>query len=184
MNLSEIIRQSIESLLRNRLRSGLTMLGIIWGLVTVVLLLSYGKSLGEGVLNGFLGLGNNVIMVWGGQTSMQAGGERSGKRVKFLDGDTEAVRDEVPFLKAVSSETDDGFSFKYGPKIVNIQSKAIELPYGGMRNSTSSKADTSSPPDFTDHRQVVIFGPHAAQKLFNGYPPVGESVESRATSFR
>ena len=48
MNLSEIIRQSIESLLRNRLRSGLTMLGIIWGLVTVVLLLSYGKSLGEG----------------------------------------------------------------------------------------------------------------------------------------
>ncbi len=79
MNLIEIVRQSIDSLLRNRLRSGLTMLGIIWGLVTVVLLLSYGKSLGEGVLNGFLGLGNNVIMVWGGQTSMQAGGERSGK---------------------------------------------------------------------------------------------------------
>jgi len=54
MNFSEIVRQSIESLLRNRLRSGLTMLGIIWGLVTVVLLLSYGKSLGEGVLNGLL----------------------------------------------------------------------------------------------------------------------------------
>ena len=83
MNLSEIIRQSIDSLLRNRLRSGLTMLGIIWGLVTVVLLLSYGHSLGEGVLNGFLGLGNNVIMMWGGQTSMQAGGERSGKRSSF-----------------------------------------------------------------------------------------------------
>ena len=94
MNLREIVRQSIDSLLRNRLRSGLTMLGIVWGLVTVVLLLSYGKSLGEGVLNGFLGLGNNVIMVWGGQTSMQAGGERSGKRIKFLDGDTEAVRDD------------------------------------------------------------------------------------------
>ncbi len=48
MNLREIIRQSIDSLLRNRLRSGLTMLGIVWGLVTVVLLLSYGNSLGEG----------------------------------------------------------------------------------------------------------------------------------------
>src|ERR1700729_1814787 len=133
MSLREIIRQSIDSLLRNRLRSSLTMLGIVWGLVTVVLLLSYGKSLGEGVLNGFLGLGDNVIMVWGGQTSMQAGGERSGRRVKLIDGDTEAVRDEVPFLKAVSSESDDGFSFKYGAKVVNIQSKAIELPYGGMR---------------------------------------------------
>src|ERR1700716_2062032 len=133
MNLSEIIRQSIESLLRNRLRSGLTMLGIIWGLVTVVLLLSYGKSLGEGVPNGFLGVGDNVIMVWGGQTSMQAGGERSGKRVQVLQGDAESVRDAVPFLKAVSAESDDGFSFKYGPKVVNIQSKAVEYSYGGMR---------------------------------------------------
>jgi len=177
MNLTEIVRQSIESLLRNRLRSGLTMLGIVWGLVTVVLLLSYGKSLGEGVLNGFLGLGDNVIMVWGGQTSMQAGGERSGKKVKFLDGDTEAVRDNVPFLKAVSSETDSGFSFKYGPKVVNIQIKAIDLPYGGMRKLNIDQGRYFEADDFLDHRQVVIFGPHAAQKLFNGYPPVGESVE-------
>src|ERR1700675_3095438 len=107
MNLSEIVRQSIDSLLRNRLRSGLTMLGIVWGMVTVVLLLSYGRSVGEGVLNGFLGIGNNVIMIWGGQTSMQAGGERSGKRIHFRDGDVEAVRDAVPFLTAVSAETDD-----------------------------------------------------------------------------
>src|ERR1700728_1554202 len=126
MNLTEIVRQSIDSLLRNRLRSGLTMLGIIWGLVTVVLLISYGQAIGNTVLAGFLGLGNNVIMMWGGQTSMQAGGERSGKKIKFLDGDTEAVRDAVPFLTAVSSESDDGFSFKYGSKVVNISSKAAE----------------------------------------------------------
>jgi putative ABC transport system permease protein len=184
MNLSEIIRQSIESLLRNRLRSGLTMLGIIWGLVTVVLLLSYGRSVGKEVLNGFLGLGNNVIMMWGGQTSMQAGGERSGKKIKFLDGDTEAVRDAVPFLTAVSSESDDGFSFKYGSKVVNISSKAVELPYGGMRKLNVAEGRYFEPADFTEHRQVVIFGPHAAQKLFNGYPPVGESVQIEGHVFQ
>jgi putative ABC transport system permease protein len=184
MNLSEIIRQSIESLLRNRLRSGLTMLGIIWGLVTVVLLLSYGRSVGKEVLNGFLGLGNNVIMMWGGQTSMQAGGERSGKRIKFLDGDTEAVRDAVPFLTAVSSESDDGFSFKYGSKVVNISSKAVEYPYGGMRKLNVAEGRYFEPADFTEHRQVVIFGPHAAQKLFNGYPPVGESVQIEGHVFQ
>jgi putative ABC transport system permease protein len=183
LNLREIVRQSIESLLRNRLRSGLTMLGIIWGLVTVVLLLSYGKSVGEGVLNGFLGIGNNVIMVWGGQTSMQAGGERSGKRVKFLDGDVEAIRDAVPFLKAVSSETDDGFSFKYGPKVVNIQSKAVDLPYGGMRRLDIDQGRYFEAADFTEHRAVVIFGPHAAAKLFNGFPPVGESIQIDGHSF-
>jgi putative ABC transport system permease protein len=184
MNFSEIVRQSIDSLLRNRLRSGLTMLGIIWGLVTVVLLLSYGRSVGKEVLNGFLGLGNNVIMMWGGQTSMQAGGERSGKKIKFLDGDTEAVRDAVPFLTAVSSESDDGFSFKYGSKVVNISSKAVEYPYGGMRKLNVAEGRYFEPADFTEHRQVVIFGPHAAQKLFNGYPPVGESVQIEGHVFQ
>jgi putative ABC transport system permease protein len=184
MNIGETIRQSIDSLLRNRLRSGLTMLGIAWGLVTVVLLLSYGKSLGQEVMNGFLGLGDNVIMVWGGQTSMQAGGERAGQRIKFRDGDTEAVRDTVPFLRAVSSETDDAFSFKYGAKVVNIQSKAIEYPYGEMRRLKVEDGRYFEPADFTDHRQVVIFGPHAAQKLFNGFPPVGESVNIEGHVFQ
>ena len=184
MNLLEIVRQSIDSLLRNRLRSGLTMLGIVWGLVTVVLLLSYGRSVGVEVLNGFMGLGNNVIMMWGGQTSMQAGGERSGKKIKFLDGDTEAVRDAVPFLTAVSSESDDGFSFKYGSKVVNISTKAIEFPYGSMRKLNIDQGRYFEPADYTEHRQVVIFGPHAAQKLFNGYPPVGESVQIEGHVFQ
>src|ERR1700712_1377794 len=112
MNLKEAFAQSFDSLNRNRVRSGLTMLGIMWGLVTVVLLLSYGKSLGQTVLQGFLGIGNNIVMVWGGQTSMQSGGERAGQRIKLRDGDMEAVRDSLPFLKAISPETDSGFIVK------------------------------------------------------------------------
>ncbi len=183
MNLAEVLRQSLQALIRNRLRSALTMLGIAWGLVTVVLLLSYGNSLGKEILNGFMGIGNNVIMIWGGQTSMQAGGERSGQKIKFRDGDVEAIRDSVPFLKAVSSETDDGFSFHYGPKVVNIQSKLIDLPYGEMRNLVVEQGRYFEASDFTDHRKVVIFGPHAAQKLFNGLPPVGETVEIEGQVF-
>ncbi len=183
MNFAEVLRQSLQALVRNRLRSALTMLGIAWGLVTVVLLLSYGSSLGKEILNGFMGIGNNVIMIWGGQTSMQAGGERSGQKVKFKDGDVEAIRDSVPFLKAVSAETDSGFSFQYGPKVVNIQTKAVDLPYGEMRNLVVEQGRYFDASDFTDHRKVVIFGPHAAAKLFNGLPPVGETVEIEGQVF-
>ena len=183
MNFKEAISQSLDSLSRNRTRSGLTMLGIIWGLVTVVLLLSYGSSLGAAVMQGFLGIGNNVIMVWGGQTSMQAGGERSGKRVKLADGDMEAVRDSLPYLQAVSRETDDGFSIKYGPKLVSIQAKAVDLSYGGMRRLDVEQGRFFEAADFTDHRQVIIFGSHAAEKLFNGYPPVGEVVQVEGQPF-
>src|SRR5467141_641251 len=83
MRIKELIRQSWEALSRNRLRSILTMMGIVWGLTTVVLLLGYGESVSQGVLTAFLGIGNNVIMIWQGQTSLQAGGQRAGKRIHF-----------------------------------------------------------------------------------------------------
>src|SRR5215475_1759911 len=125
----EVISHSWESLVRNRLRSALTMLGIVWGLVTVVLLLGYGKSVGESVLSAFLGIGNNVIIIWQGQTSMNAGGERAGKRVFWKYEDLQAIRDEVPLVKNVSAERDDVYGFKYGTKVVSIQSKCIQFPY-------------------------------------------------------
>lgn len=183
MEIREAFIQSIDSLRRNRVRSVLTMLGIVWGLVTVVLLLSYGNAIGTAVLNGFLGLGDNVIMIWGGQTSMQAGGERAGEKVKFVDGDAEAIRDALPYLRAVSRETDDGFSVKYGPKVVTIQSKAVDLPYGGMRRLNVEQGRYFEAADFSDHRQVIIFGAHAAEKLFSGYPPVGQVVQVEGQPF-
>ena len=183
MNLREALEQSLVSLRRNRLRSGLTMLGIIWGLVTVVLLISYGKAIGDTVMMGFLGIGNNVIMMWGGQTSMQAGGERAGQKINLRDGDMEAVRDSLPFLKAVSRETDDGFSIKYGPKVITIQAKAVDLSYGEMRRLDVETGRYFEAADFSEHRQVIIFGAHAAEKLFNGYPPVGEVVQVEGQPF-
>jgi putative ABC transport system permease protein len=183
MNIGEVLTESVESLRRNRLRSGLTMLGIIWGLVTVVLLLSYGGAVGNAVMEGFLGFGHNVIMVWGGQTSMQAGGQRSGQKIHLQDGDMEAVRDSLPYLSAISRETDDSFSVKYGPKVVLIQSKAIDLPYGRMRRLDIEQGRYFEPDDFSEHRQVIIFGAHAAQKLFNGYPPVGQVVAVEGQPF-
>jgi len=183
MEIVEAFNQSVESLRRNRVRSVLTMLGIVWGIVTVVLLLSYGAAIGKCVLQGFLGIGDNIIMFWGGQTSMQAGGERSGQKVQLKEGDAEAIRDALPYLRAVSNETDDGMSVKYGPKVVTIQSKAVDLPYGRMRRLDVETGRYFESDDFTNHRQVVIFGSHAAEKLFNGYPPVGETVQIEGQPF-
>src|SRR5215831_19505844 len=101
MFLKEIVVQGWQALMRNRLRSALTMLGIVWGLVSVVILLAYGEGLGNSVLRAFLDLGNDVIMMWPGQTSMQAGGGRAGRRIKFTCEDVQAVRDQVPIAKAV-----------------------------------------------------------------------------------
>ncbi len=184
MEIREAFIQSVESLRRNRVRSVLTMLGIVWGLVTVVLLLSYGKAIGDNVLKGFLGMGDNLIMFWGGQTSMQAGGQRSGQKVILKEEDAQALRNALPYLRAVSNETDDGVSVKYGPKVVTIQSKAVDLPYGSMRRLDVENGRYFELADFADHRQVVIFGSHAAEKLFAGYPPVGTTVDIEGQPFQ
>lgn len=183
MELREVVVHSLESLRRNLLRSALTMLGIIWGLTTVVLLLGYGQSLGNSVLSAFLGIGNNVIMFWGGQTSMQAGGERAGKRVRFKYEDIAAIREEVDLIKGVSGEVDEGPGFKYGDKVVSISSKCIQMPYGEMRRLRVVDGRFFEEGDFLEHRRVVIFGPHAAKKVFGNRNPVGEYVGVNGQQF-
>ena len=173
MRIKELIVQSWDALARNRLRSILTMMGIVWGLTTVVLLLGYGQSVSEGVLAAFLGIGNNVIMVWQGQTSMQAGGQRAGKRIHFKYEDLQAIRDEAPLVRLLSGEWDDGLAYKYGDKIITVSSKAVQYPYGEMRKLNIAEGRYFEESDFSEHRHVLIFGPNAARKVFGTRDPVG-----------
>jgi putative ABC transport system permease protein len=176
MRIKELILQSWDALARNLLRSILTMMGIVWGLTTVVLLLGYGQSVSEGVLAAFLGIGNNVIMVWEGQTSMQAGGQRAGKRIHFKYDDLQAIRDEAPLVRLLSGEWDDGLAYKYGDKIISVSSKAVQYPYGEMRKLNIAEGRYFEESDFTEHRHVLIFGPNAAKKVFGNRDPVGDHV--------
>jgi putative ABC transport system permease protein len=176
MRIKELILQSWDALARNRLRSILTMMGIVWGLTTVVLLLGYGESVSNGVLAAFVGIGNNVIMVWQGQTSMQAGGQRAGKRIHFKYDDIQAIRDEAPLVRLVSAEWDDPLALKYGDKVISVQSKAFQYPYREMRKLNIAEGRYFEESDFSEHRHVLIFGPNAAKKVFGGRDPVGEHV--------
>src|SRR5579863_6619033 len=125
MFLKELILQGWQALMRNRMRSSLTMLGIVWGLASVVLLLAYGQGLGGSVLHAFLNMGNDVIVLWPGQTSMQAGGQRAGKKITYEYEDVEAIRDEVPIVRAVSAEIDRDLPFKIGTRVVSLQVRGV-----------------------------------------------------------
>lgn len=184
MQFNELIHQSWDALTRNRLRSILTMMGIVWGLTTVVLLLGYGQSVSAGVLNAFLGIGNNVIMVWEGQTSMQAGGQRAGKRILFKYDDVEAIREEAPLVRLVSGEWDDNFGYKYGDRVVTVQTKAVQYPYGEMRKLNIAEGRYFEESDFSEHRHVLIVGPNASRKVFGNRDPVGEFVTVNGGSWQ
>jgi putative ABC transport system permease protein len=181
--LKELISQGWQALMRNRMRSVLTMLGIVWGLASVVILLAYGQGLGGSVLRAFMNMGNNVIVMWPGQTSLQAGGQRAGKKVTYEYEDVEAVRDEVPLVRAVSAESCSDFGYKIGTRVVSIQTRGVELPYGQMRKLDLADGRYFNEGDFVDHRRVVILGHNASKKAFQGAPAVGQSVNIGGQEF-
>ena len=95
----EILRQSWEALRRNKTRSFLTMLGIVWGIVAVTILLAYGSSFRSILMYTFEAFGKGAVVAWPGTTSEQAGGERAGKRVRFEEEDLQAILEEATLVR-------------------------------------------------------------------------------------
>ena len=183
MFLRELIQQSWAALRRNRMRCALTMLGISWGVVSLVLLLAFGEGLGNGILAAEGSLGNNVIVIWPGQTSMQAGGQRAGRKIHYEYDDVQALRSEVPIIRAVSAESTTDFGFKTGTRVVSIQTRGVEFPYAAMRKIVAADGRNIEEGEFSARKAVVVLGNAAAKRIFQGAPAVGQTVLVQGRSF-
>ncbi len=183
MYLKELILQSWAALRRNRMRSVLTMLGISWGVVSLVLLLAFGEGLGGGIVAAQGSMGNNVIVIWPGQTSMQAGGQRAGRKIHYEYEDIQALRAEVPIIRAVSAESTSDFGFKTGTRVVSIQTRGVEFPYLPMRKIQAAEGRNIEEGEFASRKPVAILGHAAAKRIFQGAPAVGQTVLISGRSF-
>src|SRR5678810_113583 len=99
-----IFSEAINALGHYKLRSGLTMLSIIWGVTSLMLLLAYGQGFDQALTKAFLQIGKDLVVVFPGQTSLQAGGERSGRYIPLELADVKAIQEGVPTVEAVSPE--------------------------------------------------------------------------------
>ncbi len=100
----ELARQAYNALKYNRRRSILTMLGMAWGIATVVLLLAYGSGFERGLWVAFRSWGTNLVFIFPGRTSLQAGGTKAGSEIKLTVNDLDYLQAEVPLLKRISPE--------------------------------------------------------------------------------
>ena len=106
--MKEAIVQSIQNLRANKLRSLLTMFGILWGMISVVVLSATGEGFRRGNDKVLRELGKNIGIVWGGRTSMQAGGERAGREIRLTLDDARAIAAESSMIAVVSPEIERG----------------------------------------------------------------------------
>src|SRR6266446_4255109 len=104
MRLKAIFTEAAQALRFNRQRSILAVISLAWGVACFVILYSYGEGFGLALQTSFKAVGQDLVLMFGGQTSAQAGGERSGRKIRLETVDAELIRDNAPLVAAVSAE--------------------------------------------------------------------------------
>jgi putative ABC transport system permease protein len=180
----EVCREAMYGLARNRFRAGLAMLGISWGIVSVVMLLSYGNGFRDALSAGFRNaFGDGVVIAWPGQTSMGAGGERAGRRVR-LTVEQALQLGELPLVKHVSPELFQDVPVSYGTKQTSYLIRAVAPSYGEMRNEIPLPGGRFiDDEDVRLHRRVAFIGAEVNRKLFGESNAVGQTIRVRGMSF-
>jgi putative ABC transport system permease protein len=183
MRLGEILGQAWVALVTHRFRASLTMLGIAWGIVTVVMLMAYGNGFHRAIVTAFTNaFTGGTVVAYGGSTSQQAGGERTGRRIRLKEADVAALR-ELGTLKYVSPESYESLQITYGTRATTVGVRAVTPEYGVMRSERPSAGRFINGDDVEFQRRVAFLGGEVARKLFSSIPPVGETVRINGLTF-
>jgi putative ABC transport system permease protein len=179
----DLLIQAYRAMRHNLRRTTLTMLGMAWGIATVVLLLAYGAGFGRAIDNIFANFGAKIIGVFPGRTSMQAGGSKAGVEVRLQIEDVERIANGVPVVKRISPEVGK-------EAIVSNDNRSFKLPASGIypamqriRQLTVAEGRLLSEEDRMNRARVAVIGSEAKTKLFSGQYALGQSIRIDGVSF-
>ncbi len=184
MSLKSIAAEALEALRFNRQRSVLTMISLAWGVACFVILYSYGEGFNLTLVKCFQAVGQDLILMFPGQTSTQAGGERSGRVIQLERSDVDAIREAVPLVAAVTPEClVHGATVVRGYRTESLTIRAAYANYGRIRNMAMSSGRWLSPEDDAQKQRVAVLGAEAAHKLFGEIPAEGEIISINGLRF-
>jgi putative ABC transport system permease protein len=123
------------------------------------------------------------VVIWPGQTSEQAGGERAGRRIRLEKADRDQILAEASLVKDVSLETVQWTDITYGDRMANTAIRGVYPEYGEIRNEVATEGRWLSAEDFVERRRVAFLGAILRQKLFAGRPAIGETVRIQGMRF-
>src|SRR5438874_8539688 len=113
----DLLQEAYNSMRHNRRRTALTMLGMAWGIATVVMLLAYGDGFGQACANIFANFGTKLVIVVPGKTSMQAGGQKSGVQIRFTQEDVDALTTNLPQISHITPEVGKQANVQYDTRV-------------------------------------------------------------------
>jgi putative ABC transport system permease protein len=181
--LRDILSEAYSAMRHNRRRTTLTMLGMAWGIATVVMLLAYGDGFGQACANIFAQFGTKLMIVVPGQTSMQAGGQKAGIPIRLTMEDVETLTTNIPQISHITPEAGKQADMQYDTRAFRFQVtgnypnalsiRALDLAQGRFYNQE----------DEMGRARVAVLGSEAKEKLFSGRNALGERIRIDGISF-
>jgi len=180
----DLLSQAYSAMRYNRRRTALTMLGMAWGIATVVLLLAYGAGFGHAIETIFASWGTRIIGVVPGRTSQQAGGQKAGTQIKFTIDDVGRITAAAPLINRVTPQIDKQLTVQRDvrsytlpvqgnyPTIFHIL--ALNLGEGRLLNED----------DEASRARVAVISSDAKLKLFSGEYAIGQNIRIEGISYR
>lgn len=179
-----------HALSKNKLRTFFTAFGVFWGIFMLVIMLGSGKGLKNGVNQGMGDMANNALFVWTQSTTMPYKGFPRGRRFNFRNGDTRALRENLPELEYIAPRLQI-FGGRGNNNVVRGERTAaysIQGDYPDMNKIDPVNIHDGrfiNQLDIENKRKVVVIGTRVKAEMFeNGEDPIGEYLRIRGVYFR
>ena len=179
----DLLSEAYGAMRHNRRRTALTMLGMAWGIATVVMLLAYGNGFGRAIQAIFANFGTKLMIVSPGRTSMQAGGQKAGQQIRFTLDDVDTLTTNLPQITHITPEVDKQsnvqfddrtYTFDVSGDYPNVESvRALNLRSGRFFNTK----------DEMQRARVAVIGSESKDKLFSGREALGQRIRVDGISF-
>lgn len=178
MNLLNTLLEFARDLRAQKLRTFLTIFGITWGTVAVIVLLAFGTGFMRQTRVNMHGIGDQVVIVFPGRTTKVFQGLPDGRPVRYREEDVRALAREIPGIKAISAEYSNGsFPAKYGDKIEIPTTTGVYPVYSDIRNIIPQPGGRFlNDLDQLQRRRVVFLGDSVAKRLLGAENPIGKYV--------
>jgi len=176
MTVLEILRQAFATFRAHKMRTFLTMFGIVWGIASVILLVGLGLGFSVDQKKHMETLGKDLVIVWGGRTSSQVGGRAAGREIQLNVDDAHLIQNECYLVKNVSPELRRSI-----PEVSQFNSASRGVvgmwpSYQDFRSLLLAEGRLITDDDEREGRRVLVLGSKAYRQLFPGQPAVGASV--------
>ncbi|HSS50766.1 MAG TPA: ABC transporter permease [Thermoanaerobaculia bacterium] len=184
MDLGTLLPEALGAMASNKLRTGLTMLGITIGIAAVICTVAIGEGGSNRVREQFQGLGDNFIWVEAGSRNFQGVRTGSGNTKTLTMRDVQAIRDAIPLIKNVAPNVDARVQAVYGNQNWSTGYRGVSPEYLAIRRWTVAKGASFTHQDVTLSANVCLLGRTTAEALFGGADPIGRKIRLGNQPFR